>query len=305
MVVVWDLQADDFSSRENAEESAFLQLPSEIRNTIYEYALGGCTLHITQHKPPGATEFRPRVTICREGEWSTTESGHRAFDRGSFHHGFCESHRDSNLANLDIALLRCSRQIYAEAALIPYSANTFHFLTLDHTEELFKSLMPTQRRAIKSLLFSEEITTYPRSNFDAKRLKGFTDLDDLTINIYHSTYHRAFKIEDLKPFEDEYKDISPDVLPTKVQIHIYGSKAHKPEELQKKATEMKAIILDGPGRAKYQEEERIKAKQAREASKEEEKQALERKKRKRDKDRSDAAIARDTKRQARGLRSLL
>jgi hypothetical protein len=49
---------------------------------------------------------------------------------------------------VNLGMLRCCRQIYAEAALLPYSMNTFTFYDYDRIELDFKLLKPYQRAPI-------------------------------------------------------------------------------------------------------------------------------------------------------------
>lgn len=296
IAVVWDLQADDISSRANAKKSAFLQLPPEIRNRIYEYALGNRTLHIVHRAFPGEATPRLRATECAHLEKKMITYGDKTLKGGACSY---------KAARLHVALLRCSRQIYGEAALIPYSANTFHLISKDYSVMFFNSLMPAQRRAIESVQISDQLRLNGGPYIDTFRLKGLTGLKHLSIDIYYSRYD-WFRIEDLKRVEDNCRIIESNILPTTASVHIFGPPLLNPQELQKKATAIEKIIKDGAGRAEYHEQEKIKAKQALDAKKEKEKQALERKatlkalvKRKRDKDRGDAAIARDNRRQAR------
>ncbi|KAF2442578.1 hypothetical protein P171DRAFT_487806 [Karstenula rhodostoma CBS 690.94] len=76
---------------QNQLSSPLLQLPAEIRCTIYEYALGGETFTITETN-----------TIALMSEKS--ERKKKAY----------------------LALLQVSRQVYVETVLVPFKTNTFH-----------------------------------------------------------------------------------------------------------------------------------------------------------------------------------
>jgi hypothetical protein len=79
------------SARQNQQESPLLKLPPEIRNQIFQLAIGDKKYH---------TLSEPSRSFLRRWE---------------------DKHA--------VALLRCCRQIYAETALLPWSQYTFKFST--------------------------------------------------------------------------------------------------------------------------------------------------------------------------------
>ncbi|OSS50713.1 hypothetical protein B5807_04068 [Epicoccum nigrum] len=101
------------------EHFPFLRLPAELRETIYTHALGG---HI----------------------WKMSMS---------------YVDKDTTLARADnssphaLALLLTNRQIYSEARLLPFAANTFSGRHEGHLREWARSLSPEQRNQVKALQF--------------------------------------------------------------------------------------------------------------------------------------------------------
>lgn len=92
---------DKYLYERNVRKSGLLRLPAEIRNTIWEYALGG----------------QPN-TLCI---LSIFERKFAYFQTATFATGDLGTLIDSS------SLLRVSRQIYSESALLPYTLNTLAF----------------------------------------------------------------------------------------------------------------------------------------------------------------------------------
>ncbi|KAF2013418.1 hypothetical protein BU24DRAFT_464201 [Aaosphaeria arxii CBS 175.79] len=117
-------------SRENSLGSPLLRLPAEIRCKIYEYALGGYDISIVR-----------RIA---------STSGN-ATDFLSFYDGVEIPRGSRSIEKPNIGLLRVSRQIYVETALLPYVYNTFCFdLALGNSTftPWMKARRPAQRRAV-------------------------------------------------------------------------------------------------------------------------------------------------------------
>lgn len=155
---------DRVTTQRNTSDSALLALPPELRNRIYRYVLGDRTVHIfldTSAKwsiAHSVCRLRERdshaaVTIRRD----STEGYHFSYCDHHLEHG-CElqdRHRSSSKrftsARLYIGLLQTCRQIYHEAALLPFSLNTFSFGYPNSLQGLLYSLSDAQRRAIRSI----------------------------------------------------------------------------------------------------------------------------------------------------------
>ncbi|CAK1365954.1 unnamed protein product [Cercospora beticola] len=144
----------------NASESTFLSLPAEIRNRIYEYAFGGDTQRVRVSSKPGRYPvLSARRCKCELSEQQMIERYKMNGDIEIFPDHFygeekelTDCHiccKDRQHDCLNLALLRVCRQVYHEAALIPYSSNEF---ILDATQYAFSAftsaLLPAQRKAI-------------------------------------------------------------------------------------------------------------------------------------------------------------
>ena len=98
----------------NVSSSPFLRLPPEIRLRIYKFVLGGQQLWI------GHTLSKPeREPLIHHGR---TYVHPRYLHRGGFFYHF-----DGVGGKLDLRLLRVSRQVFMETALLPYFSNKFIF----------------------------------------------------------------------------------------------------------------------------------------------------------------------------------
>ncbi|KAL8721886.1 MAG: hypothetical protein Q9225_001522 [Loekoesia sp. 1 TL-2023] len=118
----------------NSASSPLLRLPSEIRNKIYEYALGGNHLEV---------DYEPH-----EHKYKTIKKQrYRTHYGGGLYHE-CAGEGDDIPSSLHLGLLRVCRQIYGEAALLPYALNTFVFESDWVMKRCFETLRPVQKRAM-------------------------------------------------------------------------------------------------------------------------------------------------------------
>lgn len=127
------------SMNRNSVVSPFLRLPGEIRNKIYGFVVGGHHIRIgyTPH-------LHQSKTIKGEP--------HRIHVGGGFFHHLAArgkpSRRYQKAQSLHLGLLRVCRQVYGEAALLPYSANMFSFRDDRVMMRCLKTLRPAQKRAM-------------------------------------------------------------------------------------------------------------------------------------------------------------
>jgi hypothetical protein len=144
--------------------SWFLRLPGEIRNRIYEYALGGETITIgyetyrttcRDDKPDKVTPvFKYNCTvhnncwkpsrICKCGEPSRVCK--------------CEQQSTSQLKSFTLINSIC-RQLYLETAILPYKLNLIGFKSSNTMVNflLFEQRLPRQqRRAITRLILLDD-----------------------------------------------------------------------------------------------------------------------------------------------------
>ncbi|KAJ4382921.1 beta transducin [Didymella sp. IMI 355093] len=100
-------------------QSLLLRLPPELRNRIWEYALGGHVFDVVTR-----TVYERRKRINKAKVW--------------------------DLPKNTFALLRVCRQIYAEPALLPYKHNAFRFKSEDAFDWV-ASLRPVQQNLISEI----------------------------------------------------------------------------------------------------------------------------------------------------------
>ncbi|KAI7473502.1 hypothetical protein KC351_g11085 [Hortaea werneckii] len=131
----------------------FLDLPTELRLNIYDLALGGRTLHVGD---PCSADGSQRVRPCKA---SKQDNEVRSQDIKDLHDLFvyrhlkCKTSEDDNGAfgRHGLALLSVCRQIYNEAASIPFSGNTFTFSSPTQMRRLVASLTQDQQHAISNV----------------------------------------------------------------------------------------------------------------------------------------------------------
>jgi hypothetical protein len=117
----------------NQDQSLFFQLPAEVRNNIYGYVLGDTRITITNEPERGAVT--PNSCYC------LTEP--------VLHPGLTQPSLVGLYHHQALPLLLVSRQIYAEACLLPFTLNTFDYRTFSGVKDWSRN-MPTQTGAIKT-----------------------------------------------------------------------------------------------------------------------------------------------------------
>ncbi len=117
--------------KRNATVSPLLRLPSEIRNRIYGFVFGVHRLYI---------DYNPHEHNHKINEGRRE----RIHVPGGLYH-LAGVGLDKKIC---IRLLRVCRQTYEEAALLPYTLNTFHFANIWVDRRFKKESKPVQRRAI-------------------------------------------------------------------------------------------------------------------------------------------------------------
>ncbi len=110
------------SRKRNSTVSPLLSLPPEIRNRIYDLVLGGQMLWISYN-------FHERHDIIK-GRLKKIHTGFKLDQK------------------VQIGFLRVCRQIYGEAALLPYALNKFIFRTDCVRRKFEKITRPAQKRAV-------------------------------------------------------------------------------------------------------------------------------------------------------------
>ena len=126
--------ANPHSSLHNLTRSPLLTLPPELRSRIWSIALTGFTLHVgsvdrekhhacKKYRVHACTRDQGNVEEALEISKSAGSAGHTHYI--SRHHG-CFSNATSGSKPI-FALLSTCRQVYSEAALLPFSGNWFTF----------------------------------------------------------------------------------------------------------------------------------------------------------------------------------
>ena len=133
----------------NASTSLLLRLPPEIRLRIYKYVFGGQLLWMVFHNP----QYKVRDEMHLGGRF--------------YHFNMIWG---SN-KKLDIRPLRVCRQIFTEAALLPYALNEFAFDSQLARREFEKSVRPGKKQVVKKAIGAYSIL--PLSTSDVKLRKAW------------------------------------------------------------------------------------------------------------------------------------
>ncbi|KAK4505834.1 hypothetical protein PRZ48_003799 [Zasmidium cellare] len=186
----------------NASNSRLLTLPPEIRNRIYYLVLGDSTIHIWT---PSAGD-KCRHTMCTSEdcddhklEMPTNASGGIQRERLADHHCL-----NAMRIPIPFDFLRTCRQVYEEAALLPYATNSFriHSTALDQLDQQLSSF---QKKSIKTMT-----VLCGRYNVTIRKriMRKFRGLQKLTVVVFHHA-NRLAETHDLKNFSGlPLRDIS-------------------------------------------------------------------------------------------------
>ncbi|PPJ58639.1 hypothetical protein CBER1_03549 [Cercospora berteroae] len=174
------------------QDSRLLSLAPEIRNQIYGYVLGGHKVHVWIDFDWGQDRDTRRRPFCTQSCWTNLPVVYSEELRpvGTEEPcGVCGRHR---FTSLDLSLLRTCRQVYADAALLPYSANDFVIETAAFTP-FMKSLVDKQKASIEHMTvigrgdFAWEINA-----FKLKDIYGLQRVKSLRLILIGGTPYDAF-----------------------------------------------------------------------------------------------------------------
>ncbi|KAI1588449.1 hypothetical protein Ptr902_10639 [Pyrenophora tritici-repentis] len=112
----------------NATQSRLLSLPAEVRNKIFEYAIGDYDIYISAYN---ARATHTHETVLGTVYRKTTQHSYRMVTI-MLPHGtpFRRAHPNDTLPAL--CLPQVCRQLYAETAILPYTLNHFKFCDSEH-----------------------------------------------------------------------------------------------------------------------------------------------------------------------------
>ena len=142
---------------------SLLNLPAELRNAVYHYVLGGHEYHVYAHEP---SSWFPNEAINAEFIttkiylYNCTVHSHNPKLEWLDEHLSCFVDGHTGLPNT--SFLQVSKQIYHEAGLIPYAANTFIFIAPPSFERLLlDTLTLKQAQALRHLVLWSPIGSLP------------------------------------------------------------------------------------------------------------------------------------------------
>lgn len=148
---------------EPSSQSLLLQLPTELRLRIYDYAL----------RVPNDILNKPLIVVRDRGNIFTTRGRYRALN-------MCPSWVGED--GTTRKLLSVNRQIHEEAEDYLYSHRTLFFrnsFDLDRLGDFLDTLSPTARRSIRSIGFEVFFFVHTQDGVPKRTLKQYTRARDL------------------------------------------------------------------------------------------------------------------------------
>ncbi|KIV99566.1 uncharacterized protein PV09_08744 [Verruconis gallopava] len=186
------------------QRGVFLRMPAEIRNFIYHWTLGSLNVHVyAENKASNAvassrrgvdpkSRTKVRLYLCRV----CLRDGKREWlDQ----HLNCYTSACKGFPNLGI-LFTC-RQIYEEASLIPFTANTFIFVSPASFESFATAaLLPHQAQALRSITLWSPITasrfTDAKISWSSWSIPQIVRERELLVGLQHLTVHLSIYRDD-------------------------------------------------------------------------------------------------------------
>ncbi|KAK4505835.1 hypothetical protein PRZ48_003800 [Zasmidium cellare] len=167
-----DLQA--ISSR-NSTESPLLSLAPEIRNRIFLHALGNTTIHV--FSDPKTRRLRHTVCSSDKCDGAPLNYGTKKGILGLPSPDYAYSCTRKDIRGLPLELLGTCRQIYEEAALIPFTTNCFQ-VDKESFYDFAYRIMAFQKRAINDMNFlvGRGIWYGPIAKHTVRGFKGLREL---------------------------------------------------------------------------------------------------------------------------------
>ena len=148
------------STLHNATDSPFLRLPPDVRNRIYYFTFGNRTIHVRSIPDSNAMIYFGACRIDEECESVHVRSWSLFIPNSDCHwhsvyakrHSDCTSRFTRSMLGPRWWLLLVCRQIYQEAALIPFTSNTYTFEGIACLKRFVQVLMPCQARALTRIV---------------------------------------------------------------------------------------------------------------------------------------------------------
>lgn len=146
------------SERSNSANAPLFKLPSELRNRIWNFVFDVGGLHIS-YDPYSYHRFTKKICITGQHESEAAQEirNSQIYDPSKAfiprHHACIESTNWKAFAQI-LNVLKVSRQVHAEAALLPYQLNTFYFNSYDAFTCFRDGLGTDHRRAARSVAFN-------------------------------------------------------------------------------------------------------------------------------------------------------
>ena len=178
-----------------------VKLPAEIRKHVYDMVLGGNTIHASGYErevkcPEGKTSMNSiartlHCQACDDDVLDATEYEQKgSADAEKMYedrHSSCaleclDSNPDKpSPPKFDVGFLTVCRQIYQEAALIPFAANTFSFRDTSDACKFINAIKPEQTQAISSIVYASYLCGTREEAYERLVARGFKRLNTFVV----------------------------------------------------------------------------------------------------------------------------
>lgn len=174
-----------------------------MRDRIYVFAMGGNTSHVVEKSSQGEKGYDLKLS---EPNDSATALTPEAASRFAIGHSFIHGDASDRLA---LAFLQTSKQAHCEAALVPFTHNSFvlyhdWFGPSLETKDFLSKTMPAQRRAIRDVQFRfNQGIPWRRGGLSASFASQFPNMTELSVVLPCKKY--VFNVPRLLKYLDKVK----------------------------------------------------------------------------------------------------
>ncbi|KXT17434.1 hypothetical protein AC579_5728 [Pseudocercospora musae] len=276
----------------NATDSRLLALPAELRNRIYGYVLSGQVLHINSAGHLSVVCISGMDTTAAAKDYEASKITRDLKLCCTLHQRCLEADQQYSTA-----LVQVCREINTEAALLPFSGNTFAMRMAGSLGAFLEGLLIEQRKAITSLHLQHNATIGRIARLGGNVTTHLTGLRHVTVGM--SCYDFPRMRDPLQPQAEQIRGLGRGQLET-ASIMLIRSFPHEktlgmgPENWQVWAKELERVL-------KLPEKDRKEDRDQKQREKAERFQARETKKTQEKEVANHASAAR---RERRGLRQL-
>ena len=254
----------------NTDESPFFRLSPELRNRVYGLLLGGYDIYVYRPYCMGGY-YIDCVAVESETTWTEALSAETTapqdhMETRKLYDPYAISDLDRSSLRLDLSLLRVSKQIHQEAALLPFTLNTFVVSEWSSLGGFANRLLMAQKLAILKIELHSRVRHFQiskRERASITKLRGLRCfsyvIDESDFDIF--SYDTA--IADLRQSLKLAKGLfsSRSLIAVSISVRAFADKwrnvAHTevaiPKEHQDMARETERTIVESQVKVEWKE----------------------------------------------------